>query len=453
MSPKVPPGPSSWIPGKQFFEFKAGRLAFLEKAAAFGDIAYYKVGSQAYYQLNEPDLIRDLLVTHAAQFHKGRALEKAKQLLGEGLITSEDPLHQRQRRLVMPAFHRQHLAGYGACMAQFTAEATRTWRDGETRDLNADLMRLTLRIVAKTLFSRELETEADEIGLHFTRVLEAFLFYVVPYAEHLLRLPLPPGQRLRRSIAFLDSMIYGLIAERKPALSLSKGTQGAGEGDLLTLLMEAKTEDGGVGMSDAQIRDECMTLYIAGHETTSNALTWTLYLLAQHPEMQSALAEECRALLGDRLPSFEDYPQLASVQRAFAEAMRLYPPVWNVPRRAMQDYSVAGYTVPKGAILFASQWVMHRHPRYFSDPLRFDPARWTPEAKAARPAFTYFPFGGGPRGCVGEGFAWMEGVLVLATLLKDWDFQLLPGQAPVQPQALLTLRPKGGMPLRLRRRG
>jgi cytochrome P450 len=440
----LPPGPRAWLPGAQFLGFKARRLNFLEKAAAYGDIAYYKVGGQAYYQLNEPDLIRDLLVTHAPRFHKGRALEKAKQLLGEGLITSEDPLHMRQRRLVMPAFHRQHLGAYGACMAQYTSEATRSWKDGQERDLNADLMALTLRIVAKTLFSRELEAEAQEIGRHFTRVLEAFLYYVVPFAEQLLRLPLPPGQRLRRSVAFLDSMIYGLIADRR--------AQGSDGRDLLSMLMEAKAEEGGAGMSDSQIRDECLTLYIAGHETTSNALTWTLYLLAQHPEIQAALAQECRAVTGDRLPSFEDYPQLASLQRVFSESMRLYPPVWNVPRRAMQDYQLGPYTVPKGSILFASQWVMHRHPRYFPDPLRFDPSRWLPEDKAARPAFSYFPFGGGPRGCVGEGFAWMEGVLVLATLLKDWDFQVLPGRPPVKPQALITLRPQGGMPLKIRRR-
>ena len=267
---------------------------------------------------------------------------------------------------------------------------------------------------------------------------------VLPFSEILDKLPLPSTRRFEKARERLDGIIYGLIEERR--------ANGEDRGDLLSMLLMSQDEEGdGKGMTDLQVRDEAMTLFLAGHETTANALTWTWYLLSQHPEAEKGLHEELDAVLGNRLPTVEDLDRLSYTRMVLAESMRLYPPVWAVARRAINDYEVDGFVAPAGSFVFMSQYVTHRDERFHPDPLRFDPERWTPERQASRLQFSYFPFGGGPRRCIGESFAWMEGILVLATLARKWKARLVPGHR-VELKPLITLRPKHGMRMTLERR-
>jgi cytochrome P450 len=421
-------------------------LAFLTRIAReYGDVVRFRLGPVDIYLLNRPEFIRDLLVTDAAAFHKGRGLERAKRLLGEGLLTSEDPVHLRHRRMMQPAFHQERIAGYGAVMVELGERLASRWQDGETRDVSLEMTRLTLAIVGRTLFDADVESESDEIGAALTTSIQLFSSTLtLPFFQVLDRLPLPGNRRFERAKARIDATINRMIAERRRAPG--------GRSDLLSLLIAASDPEGEGGrMTDAQVRDEAVTLFLAGHETTANALTWTWYLLSQNPEVEARLHEEVDAVLREREPTVADLPRLAYTETALAESMRLYPPAWIVGRRALSDYGVGGFEVPKRSIVVASQWVTHRDPRYFPDPERFDPDRFRPEAKARRPKFAYFPFGGGPRVCIGEGFAWMEGVLLLATLARRWRLRLEPGQEIV-PAPSITLRPKHGIRMRLERR-
>ena len=310
------------------------------------------------------------------------------------------------------------------------------------RDVALEMTRLTLAIVGPTLFDADVEAEADEIGAALTTALGLFGRSVaLPYFEILDRLPLPSNRRFVRAKARIDATIARLIAERRGAP--------AGRSDLLSLLLAARdTEGDGRGVTDAQVRDEAITIFLAGHETTANALAWTWYLLAKNPDAEAKLHAELDAVLDDRPPAVADLPRLRYAEMVLAESMRLYPPAWIVGRRALEPYAIGGYAVPKRSIVVACQWVTHRDPRYFPDPERFDPERWTPEAKEARPKFSYFPFGGGPRVCIGEGFAWMEGVLVLAAIARRWRLRLAEDRLVV-PAPSITLRPKGGIRMRL----
>jgi cytochrome P450 len=419
-------------------------LAFLTKLAReYGDVVRFRLGPVELHLLNRPDWIRDLLVTHAGSFHKGRGLERAKRLLGEGLLTSEDPVHLQRRRMIQPVFHHDRVASYGGVMVEHAERLADGWTEG-TRDVSREMSRLTLAIVARTLFDTDVESEADEIGEALTTSIERFSkTLTLPFFEILDRLPLPGNRRFERARARIDATIARMIAERRRA---------PGRSDLLSLLVAASDPEGEGGrMTDAEVRDEAVTLFLAGHETTANALTWTWYLLSQNPEAEARLHAEVDAVLGPRTPSVADLPTLPYTEMVLAESMRLYPPAWIVGRRALADYEVGGYVVPKRSIVVASQWVTHRDPRYFPDPERFDPERFRPEAKAARPKFSYFPFGGGPRVCIGEGFAWMEGVLILATLARRWRLHVEPGQA-VLPAPSITLRPKHGLRMQPERR-
>ena len=422
-------------------------LAFLTKTArGYGDVARFRMGPVELFLVNRPEWIRDLFVTNASVFHKGRGLERAKRLLGHGLLTSEDPVHLRQRRMMQPAFHRERIASYGGVMVELAERVAGDWRAGETRDIALEMTRLTLAIVGRTLFDADVEAEADEIGAALTEALALFGRSVaLPYFEILDRLPLPSNRRFERAKARIDATIARLIAERRGAP--------AGRSDLLSLLLAARdTEGDGRGMTDAQVRDEAITIFLAGHETTANALAWTWFLLAKNPYAEARLHAELDAVLGGRSPTVTDLPRLRYTEMVLAESMRLYPPAWIVGRRAMEPYAIGGYGVPKGSIVVACQWVTHRDPRFFPDPERFDPERWTAEAKEARPKFSYFPFGGGPRVCIGEGFAWMEGVLVLAAIARCWRPRL-EDDRPVVPAPSITLRPKGGIRMRMERRG
>jgi len=433
-----PPGPRASFPGALVFRIQRDALAFLAEAKReHGDIVGFRVGRQPVVLLSAPDDVRDVLVTNQRNFTKGRGLERAKLLLGEGLLTSEGDFHLRQRRLVQPAFHRQRVASYGETMVAYAARATSRWRDGETIDAHAAMTALTLAIVGKTLFDADVEAEAAEIGDALTASVEAFPLANMPFSEILEKLPIPAALRFRRARRRLDATIYRMIAERRAAPG--------DRGDLLSMLLLATDAEGdGGGMSDLQLRDEAMTLFLAGHETTANALTWALHLLSRHPDAEARALAEADALGGE--PRADDLPRLSWIRAVLAEAMRLYPPAWIIGRRAKAAFDVGGFHVPARTLVLVSQYLVHRDPRWWPDADAFRPARWLDAAAAAeRPKFAYFPFGAGTRVCIGEQFAWMEGVLVLATVLRDW--RLRPAQAEPRLDALITLRPKGGLRL------
>ncbi|HVF27290.1 MAG TPA: cytochrome P450, partial [Pyrinomonadaceae bacterium] len=363
-----------------------------------------------------------------------------------GLLTSEEAHHRRQRRLAQPAFHRQRVAGYAEVMVDYAARTSERWRDAESLDISGEMMRLTLGIVGKTLFDADVEKDAGEVGEALTEMMELFNLLLLPYSELLEKLPLPQSRRFARARARLDAVIYRIIDERRRS--------DTDRGDLLSMLLLAEDEEERGGrMSNEQVRDEALTIFLAGHETTANALSWTWYLLARHPEVESKLHREIDAVLeGGRPPQFEDLARLRYTEMVLAETMRMYPPAWAVGRLAIKDFEVGGYVLPAGSLILLSQYVTHHDARFFSDPFRFDPERFTSEAKDTRPQFSYFPFGGGPRRCIGEGFAWMEGVLLLAALASRWRMRLVPGHT-VEMRPRITLRPgKGGVPVTLESR-
>ena len=443
-----PPGPKRRMLGGHFFAFRRDPLNFLTNMAReYGDIAHFRMGPQDAFLLNHPDLVKDVLVTRHEYFQKGRALQRSKRLLGEGLLTSEGAHHRRQRRLAQPAFHRQRIAGYGAVMVDLAARLSNRWQDGETLNIAGEMMHLTLAIVGKTLFDADVESDAGEVGEALSEVMEMFNLLLLPYSELLEKLPLPAARRFGRARARLDTIIYRIIDERRRS--------GADHGDLLSMLLVAEDEEDEQRgrMSNEQVRDEAMTIFLAGHETTANALTWTWYLLSQHPDVEAKLHAEIDAVLeGERTPQFEDLPRLRYTEMVLAESMRLYPPAWVLGRLALKDFEVNGYVLPAGSLVLLSEYVLHHDARFFSDPFRFDPERFTPEAKESRPQYSYFPFGGGPRRCIGEGFAWMEGVLLIATLARRWRLRLVPGHT-VETRPRITLRPgKRGVLMTLERR-
>jgi cytochrome P450 len=440
------PGPRSAFFGLPLSRsLQRDRLGTLTRLAReYGDLVAFRVGPQRLVLLNHPDYVEDVLVTRARLFKKGRALERAKRLLGEGLLTSEADLHRRQRRLAQPAFHKQRITAYADAMVAHAQRTAARWADGDTLDISAEMNRLTLTIVGETLLGSDLEAEAGAVRDALTTVFEAFPMTMSPFAPLLERLPLPIVRRYNRAQATLDRLIYRIIDERRRTPD--------DRGDLLSMLLLARDEeDDGGRMSNAQVRDEAMTIFLAGHETTANALAFTWYLLAQNPAVERRLHEEIDAALGGRTATAADTALLPYARMVLAESMRMYPPAWAIGRRAMEDVEIGGYTIPKGTVVLFSQYLLHRDARFFPDPDRFDPDRWLPERQKGRPKFAYFPFGGGTRVCIGEAFAWMEGILVLATLAGRWRMESLEtGALPLQ--AAITLRPARGLPVRARAR-
>ena len=432
-----PPGPKNPPILGHYAAFRKDPPGFLMRTAReYGDVSFYTIGPAHIYQFAHPDLIKDVLVTNQHSFIKSRVLQRAKVLLGEGLLTSEAPLHTRQRRLVQPAFHRQRLAGYAQTMIDYAARTRDRWQDGQTYDIAVEMMRLTLAVVAKTLFSADVEREAAMIGESLTAVLHLFDLVMMPFSRVIERLPLPSVRRFEAAKRRLDEIIYRIIDERRRSKE--------DKGDLLSMLLLAEDEEATGGMTNQQVRDEALTLFLAGHETTAVALTWTWCLLSQNPEAEARLHAELDRVLGGRTPVPEDFGRLPYTEGVFAESLRLYPPAWGIGRMALKNYEAGGYAIEPGDIILMSPYVVHRDARWWKEPERFDPDRWTPETRAALPKFAYFPFGGGARVCIGEHFAWMEGVLLLATLAQRWNLRLKPGH-PVAYRALLTLRPRYGM--------
>ena len=440
-----PPGPPWWHGPANFYRLVRGPLGmFTEAARRYGDVAHLPALGRRIYFINHPEYVRDLLVTSAHKFEKSPAIKSMKRVLGDGLLTSEREFHLRQRRLAQPAFHRQRIASYGAVMAQYAAEWRRRWPDGRRADLHAELIGLTLAIVGKTLFDYDLGEDREQISGSLDTFQSLFRVMLLPGAALFERLPLPAMRRLRRARARVDEIVYRIIRERRAT--------GRDHGDLLSMLLAAQDMEGdGGSMTDPQLRDEVMTLMLAGHETTANMLTWTFYLLARCPEAEARLHAELDAVLAGRLPTVDDLPALIWTEMVLSESKRLYPPAYAMGRWSLEPHRFGPYEIPRHSVVLCSPWVMHRDARFYPEPERFDPERWTPEARAARPKFAYFPFGGGNRVCIGEGFAWMEGILVLATLAQQWRMRLTPGyREDLWP--VVTLRPRHGMPMLFERR-
>jgi cytochrome P450 len=438
MPPARPPGPKNLPILGNLYAFRSNPLVFLTNAAReYGDLVYFRVAQQHMYLVNHPDYVREILVANQGNFIKSRGLRRAKLLLGEGLLTSEGQHHLRQRRLVQPAFHRERLAGYASAMSECAVRWRDRWQDGSTLDVSTEMPHLTLSIVARALFSADVQSEASQIGAAMTTVLELFRLLLLPFSEYLDKLPLPYVRRFKTARARLDATIYGLIRERRKS--------GEDTGDLLSMLLLAQDEDDRtVRMSDEQVRDEALTLFLAGHETTANALAWTWYLLSQHPEVERRLHSELDDVLQGRAPELADVPRLRYAEMILAEALRLYPPAWAIGRMATGPFELGGVEIPAKSICILSPYLVQRDPRWFPNPDNFDPERWTPETRDSRPKFSYFPFGGGARVCIGERFAWMEGVIVMAAIAQKWRLLLAPDQR-VEPLPLITLRVKGGL--------
>jgi cytochrome P450 len=440
---KAPPERPDRVPGATMLAFWRDPPGFLlALAREHGDIVGFRWGRSTEYLLNNPEYTHRVLVAKQDLFMKGQALQETKRILGEGLLTSEGELHRRQRRLIQPLLQPRRVERYAETMVGCTQELSARWRHGAAIDAQQEMARLTLAIVGLTLFAADVEGEAREIGVALTDALDSIKTLTLPWSRVIEVLPIPVMRRLRHARERLDRTIYMLIRERR--------TDGHEGDDLLSLLVRASQEDGD-DMGDEQIRDEAMTLFLAGHETTATALTWTWFLLAQHPDVEARLHEEVDAVLGDRPPTASDLHSLSYTDMVLREAIRLYPPAWLVGRRALADFEVEPYLVPSGAIVILSPYVSHRDPRWFAEPERFDPERWTEEQLAGRPRWAYFPFGGGARTCVGEAFAWTEAKLVIATLGRRWRLRQVPGHH-VELHPRVTLRPKGGMPMTLERR-
>ncbi|MGN6378206.1 MAG: cytochrome P450 [Gaiellales bacterium] len=421
-----------------------GVLAGLQRR--HGDLVHFRIGPQHVFVVLRADLIREVLVNHQKSFKKGPGFERARIVLGDGLLTSEGEFHLRQRRMLQPAFHRRRVAAYGDIMVEEAAQLGDRWQDGEVRDIAADMGELTLRVVTRALFGADVDERAGDIGHAVAEAGGFFDYLTIALFPVLLRTPLPRVRRFLRAIDELEQATDGVIAARRAHPE-------ARDGDLLSILLEARdTEGDGAGMTDKQVRDEALTLITAGHETTANGLNWAWYVLALHPEAEARFHAELDAVLDGRPPSAEDAASLVYTHAMMLEAMRLYPPAWGIERRALRDQAIGGYVIPAGAAVLMPTFVINRDRRLYPDPLRFEPARFLPEASAGRPDWAYPLFGAGTRKCIGYGFAMLESVLVLAELGRRWRLKLGAGQT-VTPQARVSLRPRDGLWMRLERRG
>ena len=405
---------------------------FADLQAGSDPIVTMRIAGTKVFYLREPDLIREMLVTSASDFHKSRGLERAKALLGEGLLTSEDELHRQQRKLIQPIFHHSNLKDIAAIMRERACQRAERWQAGQILNLNQEMHALTLVIVGEALFGTEVSGRAGRVSQLMETVMETFFLFISPLAPLFEFFGHPKLKRAAKARRELSVIVQSMIDERRKANNQTRK-------DLLTLLFAAQDPETGLGMSDEQLRDEVMTLFLAGHETTANALSWTIYLLTQHPEIAERLATEVHSA-ADRPPE-SGLNNDTLLFRVVRESLRLYPPVWAIGRRATQDLQIGGIVIPKGAIILACQWAVHRCDRYFSNPAQFDPDRWTPEFQRTVPKYAFFPFGGGPRSCIGEGFAWMELGIVLTEILRHWRFELVPSQTII-PKASMTLRPE-----------
>jgi cytochrome P450 len=435
--------------------FKPGNpILLFEHLRRYGRAAHYRILFHDVVLLHEPSDIREVLIDKAASFGKDRTQKRMKILLGEGLITSDGETHKRGRRIAAPAFHRQRIQRYANQIVERTDTLSAQWQAGKPLDVSAEMMRLALQITARTLFDTEVTPEIHVINDQVNIIMDLYNYLVaLPRAELLLDSPLPGMKRFCRAKARLDHVVDGMIRARREEIAQTGDLQE--RGDLLSMLLAARddqAEGDGRALDADQLRDQILTLFLAGYETVANALTWTWLLLGQNAEAEARLHAELDEVLAGRLPNLDDMPRLEYTGMVLAESMRLYPPAWAMGREALEDVSIGPYRLRKGTMIFFSQYIMQRDPRWYPDPLSFRPERHTAEAKAARPRFAYFPFGGGGRQCIGESFAWMEATLALATIAQRWRLELVPGQR-IELQPKITLRPKDGIKAVVRERG
>jgi len=437
----LPPGPRGHLLVGCLPEFRRDMLGFLAACARdYGDVVPIRVAKRRLILLSHPDLIEEVLTARARHTTKTAILQMLRPVLGDGLLLSEGDSWLRQRRLMQPAFHRQRIAGYGDVMAGYAERGMADWRDGQTRDVHADMMAITQGIVAKTLFDADVSDDAYDVGHALHVLMEDFsrrrttLFALPRFVRT------PARRRARAAVERLDRIVYDIIATRR----------GSDEdrGDLLSILLAARDADDGSRMTDRQVRDEIMTLFLAGHETTAVSLSWTWYLLAQHPEVEATLAAELRGVLDGRLPTVADLPQLRYAEMVVMESMRLYPPAFTLTRRVAEACEVGGHRIEAETTLIMSQWIVQRDARWFDAPEAFRPERWENDLAKRLPRYAYFPFGGGPRLCIGSTFAMMEATLLLATIARRFRFRLAPG-ASVKPLLSVTLRPAEGIHMTL----
>jgi cytochrome P450 len=448
----------------------------------YGDISHFKLGKRHVYFINNPEFIEKILVRDQKYFIKSRGLQLSKRLLGEGLLTSEGEFHDRQRKIIQPAFHPNRIKTYGGVMTGYAEEMCRRWGDGAVLDIHKEMMQVTSAIISKAVLGSDIQQHLRNGGNNSndSDALLTSMEYLnrlqMPFGELIERIPiLPLNKGFKAAKNELDSIVYSMIGAHKSDERGRTDDDESKNSDLLFTLLHAQDPEAGIGkMSDSQLRDEVMTIFLAGHETTANALTWTFYLLSQYPEVESRVYDELSSVLGVvvdgnddnnsggtsastssalRTPTVDDVPRLEYVEKVFREAMRLFPPAWAIGRQVVgdDDYAIDKYAVSPGSIILMSQYVMHHYPRYFTDPELFYPDRWTKQFKSSLPRFSYFPFGGGVRGCIGEPFAWMEGILLIATVCSQWKMRHAPTHT-VDLKPLITLRPKHGMVMKLEKR-
>ena len=424
------PGPGMWATYKRLRATPLRQFpTYLSDVSnEFGNVCTFRVPWRRFYFLNDPAAIKDVLVTHQQHFTKSEGTHAMRELLGEGLVTSEEPLHRQMRRIVQPAFHKARIAGYLQTMHDYAAAWTPP--DG-VFDMHAEMMELTLRIASKTLFGADAGEEADRVGAALHEVVTIFPDVLGPFGKFKRRLPFGPAAKFRKARAVLDHIVMRLIAQRRKS--------GEDRGDALSMLLASYDAETHQGLTDRQVRDEVMTLFVAGHETTANALTWTWYLLAKHPHV----AQRLRELSGSEEERYVD--------AVLSESMRLYPPVWILGRDATAEVDAAGWRIRKGATVLMSQMVMHRSPQYFPDPGAFVPERWLDPPDL--PQFAYFPFGGGSRKCIGDQFAWNEARIELSSIAKRFLFELADPQSEMVPEPIITLRPSTPLRMTARRSG
>ncbi|WP_308189951.1 cytochrome P450 [Nostoc sp. XA010] len=439
--PRIPPEPKGHFIIGHIPEFQRDPIGFLSSCARkYGDFVRLRFGLQPVYLINHPDYIEEVLTNKSSHFQKPRIMQGI--LLGNGLLTSEKSFWHRQRRLTQPAFHRDRISAYGDVMVAYTKRMLAKWQDGEIYDVQQEISHLTLSIVAKTLFDVDVANETEKIVDTMKVLVDSFNARATSLFMLPERIPTPGNLRYLRSVQRLDKIVYSFIKQRRAS--------NEDAGDLLSMLLYAESEDGSQ-MTDQQLRDEIMTLFIAGYETTANALSWTWMLLSQHPEVESKLIEELQTVLGERSPTVADLPQLPYAEMIISESMRLYPPIWSIAREVVQECEIGGYILPAKTTVFMSQWVMHRDPRFFDRPDVFNPDRWTEDLIKRLPTFAYFPFGGGPRVCIGKRFAIMEMVLLLVTIAQKFRLTMVPGHPIAFPPAAL-LRPMYGLKMSLTKR-
>lgn len=448
--PKHPPGPTPPWPLGIIRQFQGQPLKKMEELAAhYGDAVRFRALLHFYgYFFFHPEHNKHILQDNNKNYTKlpHPSLLLLTPVVGHGLLTSDGDLWRRQRRLAQPAFHRQRIADFATTMTEATTTMVARWRDGQQLDLAEAMMHLTLEIAGKTLFSRDLTGEANTVGEAFTLVNEetASLSGKIFAYERLRLFPWWHSSRvIRQNTAVLDTVVNNIIKERRHT--------GQQKDDLLGMLMEARDEETGQGMDDAQLRDEVMTIMLAGHETTAIALSWTFYLLSQHPQIRVKMEQELAEVLPGHSPTVADIPNLTYTTMIIQESMRLYPPAYAIARFGHKPDVVGGYDVPANAVITLSPYLTHRHPDFWEEPLKFDPERFTPERVAERPRYAYLPFGGGPRQCIGSSFAMTEAILLLATIAQRFRADLQPGHQ-VELSPLITLRPKGGLPMILKAR-